>query len=142
MPDRATMPDDRRGPDWIQLDQLAESIGEDPGQWLDGSLDPRPRIRGLSTIKAVRGWRAAERKIARIRNRDPNQAVLEALDEREAYLEEIDEDPGRREIGIFPEKEVTINGVPADEYEANRGDAIAKAKRRREEAVTDGGHDD
>lgn len=126
------MPDNRSGPQWIQLDALAESIGEDPGRWLDGALDPFPRIRGLSSIKKVRGWIAAERKIARIRNRKPREDVIDALEQREAYLENFDPDPDfERDV---PEKTVLLKGEPYDEVD--RRGALDHLQQR---VTTDGG---
>lgn len=135
MPDRTTMPDEHSGPDWIQLDALAESIGEDPGRWLDGPLDPIPRIRGLATIKAVRGWRAGARKVARIRNRLPRQTVLVALDDREAFLE--DYEPTPRDLDAIPEKPVlyhTADGEVLPYDEVDRSGALARVG-----VATDGG---
>jgi hypothetical protein len=87
MPDRATMPDEFSGPDWIRLDRLVDDLGEDPGRYLDGPLDPLPRIRGLDSIPTVRAWIGAERRIASIRNRKPREDIIEALNRRETYLE-------------------------------------------------------
>jgi hypothetical protein len=132
MPDRATMPDERSGPDYIQLDALAESIGEDPARWLEGPLDPHPRIRGFGSVKRVRGWIAAERKFARIRNRDPREGIIDALKQREVYLNNHEPDPDfERDV---PEKTVLLKGEPYDEVD--RAGALERVQQR---VATDGG---
>jgi hypothetical protein len=126
------MSDERSVPDYIQLDALAQSIGEDPARWLEGPLDPHPRIRGLSSIKRVRGWIAAERKLARIRNRDPREAIITALEQRESYLEDYEPDADyERDV---PEKTVLLEGEPYDQVD--RGGALENLQQR---VATDGG---
>ena len=93
---------------YIQLDGLAEKIGEDPGRYLDGPLPPLPRIRGLRTIHRVRAFSGAERRIASIRGREPRSDIMDALERRERYLEEHGEyDPDLPDLeivlGITPE---------------------------------------
>jgi len=86
---------------------LTEDIGEDPARWLDGPLAPLPRIRGLRTIKRVRGWQAAERLLASRQDRDPRERIMAALDEREAYLDQHGEfNPG------LPEREIVLGITP------------------------------
>ncbi|MHB9286768.1 hypothetical protein ACKVMT_06980 [Halobacteriales archaeon Cl-PHB] len=106
MPQRAKGPD-AGSKDYIQLDALADAIGEDPGRFLDGPLPAKPRIQGLRTLEKVRAWRAAERKIARIRNRSPDEDILAELAERQEYLEEHGEhdpdiEPKKIETGPYP----------------------------------------
>jgi len=119
---------------------LTEDIGEDPARWLDGPLAPLPRIRGLRSIKRVRGWQAAERLLASRQDRDPRERIMAALDEREAYLESIDEEPAQREIR--DDRDVTWyrGDVPFDEVD--RSGALESLQRPQSRAVaTDGGED-
>ena len=129
------MPDgiSNSGPDWIQLDRIIEQIGEDPGRYLDGPLDPMPRIRGLSSIHECRAWDGAERRIAKIRNRTPRRRIITALEQREAFLEDYEPDPDfERDV---PEKTVLLKGEPYDEVD--RSDPIARISRT--VVATDGG---
>jgi len=138
MPDRATMPDERSGPDYIQLDALADSINEDPGRWLDGHLDPVPRIRGLASIERVRGWTAAERKIARIRNREPRENLITLLELRESFLEEYEpETDFQRDTPKKTVLERTRDGEVVPYGEVDRSDALEGLGNQA--VVTDGG---
>lgn len=82
---KAVADDDRE-----RFPALVESIGEDPARFLDKSgpeYDKNAliaaRIRGIDSIEVLRAWRAVERRLHGGRS-----AVVELLDEREAYLEE------------------------------------------------------
>jgi len=105
-------------PDWFQIEALVATIGEDPGRYLDGPLDPLARIRGLNTVHEVNAWRAAERKLATHRNRSPRSAIMDALDEREVELEEHGEfDPDRQDTDI-------VLGVTSAVLGEIRGDSV------------------
>ncbi|WP_135830655.1 hypothetical protein [Halorussus halobius] len=97
-------------PDWQR--KLTEDIGENPARFLDHDLVEtgpedtdhslarmvRDRISGIDRLEVIGAWRAAERRLASEQDREPRQAVLNLLDDREAFLQEHGERP--REWGI------------------------------------------
>ncbi len=66
---------------------LVERIEPDNGDGTEGDL-LFARIRGLETIAKCRFWLGVERWLASQEDRDPRDAVVDALEEREAHLEE------------------------------------------------------
>jgi len=78
---------------------LQEPIQIDVGDGTTGEL-MFARIRGIETIALVRYWVAMERRLASIEGRDPRERVLQALAQRERYLEEHDE--GLAQAGMTP----------------------------------------
>lgn len=137
MPDATSMPNDRAGPDWIRLDRLIEDLGEDPGRFLDGSLDPIPRIRGLETVAEVRAWIGAERRIANIRNRRPREAVMAALQQRETFLEDYVPEP--RDLDASPEKRVLYHTGDGEVVPYDEVDRSGALERIGTAIATDGG---
>lgn len=133
------MPSEDRQLSWTPLPRsLTDDIGEDPARWLDGPLDPIPRIRGLQTIKRVRGWIAAERLIAKRRDRQQRESILDALGQRESYLERIGEEPAVRDGREIPEKQFFLGDRPWEEVD--RSDSLAQLRGRQDPPVAaDGG---
>ena len=78
---------------------LQEPIQIDVGDGTTGEL-MFARIRGIETIALVRYWVAMERRLASIKGRDPRERVLQALAQRERYLEEHGE--GIEQAGLTP----------------------------------------
>ncbi|SFS00219.1 hypothetical protein SAMN05216559_2328 [Halomicrobium zhouii] len=89
---------------------LREQLGEDPARWLDAEIlgigskhvdgrsrMVRDRIESLDRIEVVRAWKAVERRLDRGDDGGPRSGIIEALDEREADLDEIGERPNRLE---------------------------------------------
>lgn len=80
--------------------QLREDLGEDPARYLDapmfidGNREPPlftafARIRGIDRLEVANAWLAVERRL----DRGPRDPVVEALEDRIAYLEEAGERP-------------------------------------------------
>jgi hypothetical protein len=135
MPEGATMPGEGAGgPYYIRIDALVEQLGEDIFRFLDGPLDPLPRIRGLETVAECCAWKAGEYRIQRyIRNEEPRERIIAALEQREAYLESYEPDPDfERDV---PEKTVLLQGEPYDEVD--RGGALENLRSK--PVATDGG---
>lgn len=82
-----------------QFPDLREDIGEDPARFLDHDLLDDvgmrdlalTRIESIDKLAVISAWRAVERRL----DRQTRQAILDALDEREADLEELGERPDR-----------------------------------------------
>ena len=66
---------------------LIEEITVDNGDGTTGEL-MLARIRGLETIALCRFWLGVERYLAAQEDREPRDRVVDALEEREEYLEE------------------------------------------------------
>jgi len=83
--------------------ELREQLGEDPARWLDWSIPGerdrermvRTRIESIDRIEVIRAWKAVERRLGRGEDGGPRSGIVQALDEREAVLEEIGERPDR-----------------------------------------------
>ena len=126
-PDRPTFPD------------LRESIGEDPARYLHGREEwvARARIRGIRLRSTIRAWEAVERRLASREAREPRQWVLDALADREAFLEEHGEfDP--EPVGLDP----NLGPYPPELWEDRApGDLppITPHAENIAEPVTDGG---
>jgi len=91
--------------------QLREDLGEDPARYLDvpmfidGNREPPlftafARIRGIDRLEVANAWLAVERRL----DRGPRDPVVEALEERIAYLEEAGERPGTVPTEEGPER--------------------------------------
>ncbi|MEZ3163267.1 hypothetical protein ABNG03_00155 [Halorubrum sp. RMP-47] len=91
--------------------ELSAEHGENPARFLDVEIHVDSgsgtsgelmfaRIRGIQTIALVRYWVAMERRLASIRDRDPRERVLQALAQRERYLDEHGE--GLPQTGMTP----------------------------------------
>lgn len=108
------------------VEAMRETIGEDPGRFLDRPLvdgaqhtsSPamfiRARIRGIDRIDVVRAWIAVERRL----DRGPREHIIELLEAREVRLEAIGERPARlaatRSDRDVPETQWSHNGEPWD----------------------------
>jgi hypothetical protein len=91
----------------------------------------------IGSVKRVRGWIPAERKLARIRNRDLRDDIIAALKQREAYLENFEPEPDYERY--VPEKSVlyhTDDGEVVPIEEVDRGGAFENLQQR---VATDGG---
>lgn len=95
-------------PEWRR--DLADHLGEDPGRFLDQDLltgeGDHPalfalaRIRGIDSIERVNAWIAVERRL----DRGPRDAVIERLEDRREFLEEVGERPGPDECSRAAER--------------------------------------
>lgn len=91
--------------------ELSAEYGENPARFLQASIQMDvgdgttgelmfARIRGIETVSLVRYWVAMERRLASMEGRDPRDRVLQALAQRERYLEEHGE--GLAQAGLTP----------------------------------------
>jgi hypothetical protein len=110
---------------------MIDHIGEDPARWLDrdlvggdpgGGMDPRAwlavRVDGIDELAVVRAWQAVERRLAKRDGREPRQAVLDLLDDREAALREQGERWDRPETdpGSVPSRDARVDERSAADY--------------------------
>lgn len=135
--------------------RLKDEIGEDPAKWLDRQLvrPPEPGttppkafvwslIDGIDSIERCRAWKAVERSLATRDDREPRQAILERLDEREQELREIGERddrlPDADELQRRRERSETVGSCvewvdDGEPYERNSVPSSSKMRQRLEE---------
>lgn len=104
--------DDGAQPQWRQ--NLADQLGEDPVRFLglpDAERDAlrpnsllRARLRGIDRLETVRAWKAAERRLATERDREPRDTILRALEQVERRIFEHGERMDQREIDDVAER--------------------------------------
>ncbi len=129
--------------------EIEADIGEDPARFLDYDLEANDgmrttalaRIRGIDRISTVRAWIGVERAL----DRPTREDIIEALQEREATLEEIGERPDRLEYGPHPPPWYYQNdsGEGTSEGDDDEVESLnAHQKLQRMRARTDGGEAD
>lgn len=83
-----------------KIEEIAEQIGENPARYLDQNLvetgpshttsSGRPlfiaRVRGIDYIGVANAWIIVERELAKFRDREPRQRVIELLERRRDHL--------------------------------------------------------
>lgn len=145
---------------------LRERYGYDPARFLDqtlmesgesstaesGQMLARAVIRGIDTLEKCRAWRAVELRLADRYDREPREAVLGWIEEREAFLEEHGDREDRLDYDSIPDREERVERRTAEEYEAipNRtpqleahtawgspSERLAERARAREQEETD-----
>ena len=132
--------------------EIEADIGEDPARFLDYDFEANDgmrttalaRIRGIDRIATVRAWIGVERAL----DRPTREHIIEALQEREATLEEIGERPDRLEYGPHPppsyyqddSEEATVSEDREGDDEEESLSAHQKLQQMR--ARTDGGESD
>jgi hypothetical protein len=141
---------------------LRERYGYDPARFLDqpllesgerstaesGQMLARAVIDGIDHLEKYRAWIAVERRI----ERGPREAVLEWIEEREAWLEEHGDREERLDYEAIPDREERVEPRSAEEYEAmpvrtpqpdsyrlwgSPSERLAEKARRREQEETD-----
>ncbi|MCU4799783.1 hypothetical protein OB920_05310 [Halobacteria archaeon HArc-gm2] len=131
---------------------LGERLGEDPARWLDwpilGNRDRerfvKTRIESIDRVAVLRAWKAVERRLGRGESGGPRSGIIDALDEREAVLDEIGERPDRLEARDEPRNLGPVETSWPDRPDVDEpGDRAVYSRPRRfgpgEAVATDGG---
>lgn len=101
------MPSQHQAADRRERRQFDDRHVDEAARWLDreviGRADRetivRTLIQSIDRVARVRGWRAAERRLARLDDRQPRTGIVRALDQREDELADRGERPDRLMVG-------------------------------------------